>query len=67
MKVDVNFYDENRNRLEINNLSDISKANITAKSVKVVISKENGEFIEEMILRNSDGDIRFTPLKDTNK
>jgi len=63
MKVDVNFYDENGKGLEVNNLSEVSKANITTKSVYVVISKENGKFIEELTLRNSEGEIRFIPLE----
>lgn len=67
MKVDVNFYNEDGKRIEVDNLSDVSKANITAKRVDVIISKENGEFTEEMTLRNFEGEIRFIPIKDINK
>ncbi|NRU52414.1 hypothetical protein [Clostridium beijerinckii] len=63
MKVDVNFYNENGERLELNNFSELNKENITAKTIKVVMIKENGRFLEEFRFNNFEGEIRFIPLQ----
>lgn len=63
MKVNVNFYNEDGKKIEADNLSEVSKMNYKCKNVYVVISKDNGEFLERMTLRNFTGEILFVPLE----